>query len=99
MAGFTIEKPGRVRKAASVGVTRDILYGTLPTPQSKLGQAIQQNGMRIIDGRISSKIFYWKCHRIHTVAPPTAEYAGRYCATDVRPSVDLAATVLHAVEG
>jgi hypothetical protein len=99
VAGFTIEKPGRVRKAASLGVTRDILYGTLPTPQSKLGQAVTQTGMRIVDGRISSEIFYWECHRVHTVALPPPEYAGRYCATDVRPSVDSPAVVLHAVEG
>ena len=94
VVGFTIERKGRVKKAAMVGIKDDILYGSR---SAKLEQYLAAAGIGVIDGRLSSDLFYWECHRTHTVVPPP-EGRHPYCETDRKPSFDSTAAVLAAVE-
>ena len=41
-------------------------------------------------------LFYWECHRTHTVKPPPKNYRNWYCATDEDPKIDSDAVVLRA---
>ena len=70
VAGFEIDKPSRVLEAAELGVNTDIEYNGPPRASSKLGKALVAAHMSVIDARISDELFYWECHRTHTVAPP-----------------------------
>jgi hypothetical protein len=94
VVGFTIERKARVKKAAMVGIKDDILYGSR---SPKLEQYLAAAGIGVIDGRISSDVSYWECHRTHTVTPPP-EGDHPYCATDRKPGFDSPAAVLAAVE-
>lgn len=96
-AGFQIDKPARVRSAAAVGITSDIEYDGPPRSSSRLGKALTAAHMNVIDARISAELYYWECHRTHTVAPPPPEEENWYCKTDEDPSVDSPAVVLQAV--
>jgi hypothetical protein len=95
VVGFTIEKSGQVRRAARLGITDDLLYGSR---SAKLEAALAGAGVGVIDGRISSELADWECHRTHTVAPPPPGWRP-YCATDAHPGVNSPAVVLEAVEG
>src|SRR5581483_8652648 len=73
--GFSVDTPARSATAASQGVTTTILYGGSPSPGSALERALHSHHMGVIDGGISSILFYWECHRTHTVAPPPSSYS------------------------
>jgi hypothetical protein len=96
IVGFTVDTPARAADAGSVGVNATILYSESPTPSSGLAKALQDNGISVIDGSISSELQYWECHRTHTVAPPPG---GRndYCHNDEKPGVDSEGVVLKYV--
>ena len=97
VAGFSADTPARVAKAAADGVTADILYGGPPSPSSRLGKALARHHMTVVDGRLSGELFYWECHRTHTVAPPPAGQRNDYCTSDEKPSVDSPAVVLKTI--
>ncbi|HXM06982.1 MAG TPA: hypothetical protein VN936_05940, partial [Candidatus Acidoferrum sp.] len=96
IVGFTVDTPARAADAGSVGINATILYGESPTPSSGLAKALQDHGISVIDGSISSELQYWECHRTHTVAPPPG---GRndYCHNDEKPRVDSEGVVLKYV--
>jgi hypothetical protein len=96
-AGFSIETPAQVASAARDGVTADILYGGPPGPSAPLGRALARYHMTAIDARLSGELFYWECHRTHTVAPPPKGQPNDYCAKDEKPGVDSAAVVLKTI--
>jgi hypothetical protein len=94
--GFSVDTPDRANKAASEGITATILYGAQPSPTSPLVKALEADNIAVIDGSISSLLFYWECHRTHTVKPPPASYAyNYYCQTDEDPSISSEAVVLR----
>ncbi|MBV8491710.1 MAG: hypothetical protein JO199_14385 [Candidatus Eremiobacteraeota bacterium] len=96
--GFSVDTPQRVAIAAKQGVTTTILYSGSPTPNSALAKALQAGGVNVIDGSLSGYLFYWECHRTHTVAPPPKSYGkNSYCSTDEDPRFDSDAAVLRAV--
>jgi hypothetical protein len=97
VVGFSVDTPQRAATAASQGVTSTILYGESPPAGSPLAKALVQNGIGVVDGGISGEMFYWECHRTHTVAPPPKPYANDYCATDEEPRVNSEAVVLADV--
>lgn len=96
--GFSVDTPGRAATAASQGITSTILYGGSPSPGSALENALQSHDISVIDGAVSSILFYWECHRTHTVAPPPSSYSRNYyCATDENPKISSDAVALAYV--
>lgn len=48
---------------------------------------------------MSGYLYYWECHRTHTVAPPPSNYKyNPYCRTDEDPHLNSESVVLRAVE-
>lgn len=97
VAGFSADTPGRVANASAQGITTDILYGGPPRPGSRLGRSLSEHRMAVVDARLSGELFYWECHRTHTLAPPPKNQANDYCATDEEPSVDSKTVVLSTI--
>ena len=93
LAGYA-DTAQRVVNAAALGITGDVLVA--PAPTSELGRALANAHMTVIDARLSLELFYWECHRTHSVAPPPPEQANGYCATDVQPGATTAG-VLQAI--
>jgi hypothetical protein len=95
--GFSVDAPKRAAKAASEGVSTTILYDGSPAPKSALEMALRANSIDVVDAGISGILFYWECHRTHTVKPPPSSYSNYYCRTDEDPHVKNEAVVLHDV--
>jgi hypothetical protein len=95
--GFSVDTPARAAKASSEGIDTTILYGGSPPPGSALERALRSHGISVVDAGISGFLFYWECHRTHTVAPPPKSYGrNAYCKTDEDPRFKNEAAVLHA---
>ena len=98
IVGFSVDTPARAAIAAREGISVTILYGSAPPRGSALARALVARGIKTIDAGISSELFYWECHRTHTVAPPPKSYPyNSYCETDENPRVRSEAIVLHDV--
>ena len=69
VAGFEIDTAKEAATAAGEGVTTAIEYGEVPSG-GPLAKALVKNGITVIDGTVSGDMYYWECHRTHTVAPP-----------------------------
>lgn len=96
--GFSVDTPKRAAKAASEGIDTTILYGGAPAPKSALEAALKAHSIRVVDAGISGILFYWECHRTHTVKPPPRSYSHNwYCATDEDPHIKNEAVVLRDV--
>jgi hypothetical protein len=98
IVGFSLETSEDVVNAAALGVTTTIRYDAPPDVTSPLGQALSANHITVIDARFSDELFYWECHRTHTVAPPT-QGRNRYCPRDEHPQVDSEQVVLADIDG
>lgn len=97
--GFSVDTPKRAAKAASEGVTATILYNGSPAPRSPLERALRSHSIAVVDAEISDILFYWECHRTHTVAPPPQSYGkNTYCRADEDPKIDSDAVVLRYVD-
>ncbi len=97
VVGFNATTATEVSNAASVGVSTDMLYAGPPTAQSKLGEALAQAHMGVIDGRISTELYFWECHRTHSVAPAPSRARNSYCAHDAEPGYSTS-VLLGAVD-
>ncbi len=97
VVGFNATTAAAVGNAAQLGITTDMLYGGPPSPRSKLARALTQAHMSVIDGRISTELYFWECHRTHTVAPPPAGQRNDYCSRD-SDSGDTTPVLLAAVD-
>lgn len=96
--GFSVDTPARAATAASQGITSTILYDGSPSPRSALENALRSHDISVIDGGVSGIVFYWECHRTHTVAPPPSSYSRNYyCATDENPRISSDAVALAHV--
>ncbi len=94
--GFSVDTPKRAATAASEGVNTTILYGGAPSRHSALETALRAYSIDVVNGAISSLLFYWECHRTHTVKPPPGSYAyDYYCRTDENPRIKDESVVLR----
>lgn len=94
--GFSVDTPERAATAAREGVTTTILYSGAPAPRSPLAEALKAHGIAVVDGSVSGLLFYWECHRTHTVKPPPKSYGyNSYCRTDEDPRMKSEAAVLR----
>ncbi len=96
--GFSVDTPKRAATAASQGIDTTILYGGSPAPGSALQRALQANGISVVDAKVSDILFYWECHRTHTVKPPPSSYGyNPYCRTDEDPRIKSEAVALQRI--
>lgn len=96
--GFSVDTPKRAATAASQGIDATILYGGAPAPGSPLEKALAAHGIGTIDGSISGVLFYWECHRTHTIKPPPSSYGyDPYCRTDENPRIKSEAVALSHI--
>jgi len=95
--GFSIDSLARVDNAARSDVDTAIIYGKAFTPSDPVGAEMQAKGMTEIDAGISSELFYYECHRTHTVAPPRKGTSNTVCATDEKPWINSESVVLSDV--
>ncbi len=94
--GFSVDTPYRAATAAREGINTTILYNGSPAPRSALGQALKARGIAVVDGSVSGLMFYWECHRTHTIKPPPKSYGyNPYCRTDEDPRFGTEAAVLR----
>ncbi|HEY6326709.1 MAG TPA: hypothetical protein VIW73_09400, partial [Candidatus Cybelea sp.] len=94
--GFSVDTPDRAATAAREGVDKTILYNGSPAPSTALAQALKAHGIAVINGSVSGLLFYWECHRTHTVKPPPKSYDyNPYCRTDEDPEYGIEAAVLR----
>lgn len=90
VVGFNATSASLVADAASLGITTDVLYNGPPKLKSRFGRALAGAHMGVIDASISTDLYFWECHRTHTVAPPPAGEANSYCRRDYEPNFDTA---------
>jgi hypothetical protein len=96
--GFSVDTPKRAATAGGQGITATILYSGSPPPGSALQKALQGRGISVVDAGISGVLFYWECHRTHTVKPPPRSYGyNPYCRTDENPHINSERVVLRDV--
>lgn len=96
--GFSVDTPKQAATAASQGISATILYDGSPVPGGALERALERHGIAVVDAEISDILFYWECHRTHTVKPPPSSYGyNSYCRTDENPRVDSEKVVLRDV--
>ncbi len=96
--GFSVDSVARVDNAASLGVTTAVAYGTPFTPSDPVGAEMLAKGMHEVDAGLASQLFYYECHRTHTVALPPNGTPNVYCPIDEVPSVDSEAALLAAID-
>ncbi len=96
--GFSVNTPQRAATAAREGIDTTILYGGAPARHGALEDALRAHSIAVVDAGISDLLFYWECHRTHTIKPPPSSYVyNHYCRTDEDPRVKNAAVVLRDV--
>lgn len=84
LGGFSIDTPERVTNAAKDGVQVMFKYGNPPSESDSLGQKLQSLHMKVIDGYISSYLYYYECHRTKELMPSLLG-PGQYCQEDSHP--------------
>jgi hypothetical protein len=83
--GFSVNTPEKALRAAQTGVRVEFQYGNPPVENGALGQMLQSLHMKVVDGFISSSMFYYECQRSRTMMPPP--YALKaYCGRGVYPT-------------
>ncbi len=86
IGGFSINTPEKATNAAADGAQVAFEYGQPPSEKSKLGQKLQALHMKVIDGYISSYLYYYECHRTKELRPSLLGL-GQYCDSDPYPSL------------
>src|SRR5437763_1181844 len=94
--GFSINSVARVDNAANLGINTAFNYNTPFTPSDPVGAEMQAKGMHEVDAGFASELFYYECHRTHTVAPPPAGTPNTFCTTDYNPSMNSETALLAA---
>ncbi|TMF48250.1 MAG: hypothetical protein E6I32_07955 [Chloroflexi bacterium] len=96
--GFSINTVARVDNAANLGINTAFNYNTPFTPSDPVGAEMQAKGMHEVDAGFASELFYYECHRTHSVAPPPAGTPNTFCVTDYNPSINSETALLAAVD-
>jgi hypothetical protein len=94
--GFSIDTPERAARAATDGIQVVFQYGQSPSESSVLGQELQSLQIKVIDGYISSYLYYYECHRTKTVKPPPSGQE-QYCRQDNHPYLIDENTLLASI--
>lgn len=97
-AGFSINSVAAVDNAVALGVNTAFIYGTVYTPADPVGAEMLAKGMHEVDAGLASELYYYECHRTHTVALPPAGQPNTYCATDEQPSINSESALLAAID-
>jgi hypothetical protein len=97
-AGFSIDSVARVDSAVGLGVNTAFIYGKPFTPSDPVGAEMQARGMHEVDAGFASDLYYYECHRTHTVALPPPGTPNYYCATDKVPSMSSETALLAAID-
>jgi hypothetical protein len=84
LGGFSIDTPEGVTNAASDGVQVTFKYVNVPFESDPLGQKLQSLRMKVVDGYISSYLYYYECHRTKELMPSLLGL-GQYCKNDLYP--------------
>ena len=87
LGGFGINTPTMATKAHSDDVQVVFKYEQVPAENSVLGQKLKQLHMSVIDGYLSSELFYYECHRTKTIKPPPPQKTP-FCKTDDKPNLN-----------
>lgn len=87
LGGFNIDTPNQAVKASTDGIQIAFQYGNPPSDKDALGQKLSLLHMKVIDGYISSYLYYYECHRTHTVKPPPP-WDTNPCTTDSHPELN-----------
>ncbi len=69
LGGFSIDTPQKAANAAADGIQVTFKYGQPPSEDDSLGQKLQALDMKVIDGYISSYLYYYECHRTAELKP------------------------------
>src|SRR6266446_9920381 len=96
LGGFSADTPDRAAKAAADGIQVVVKYGQPPAEGSVLGQKLLSLHMKVIDGYISSYLYYYECHRTAELRPSLLG-PGQYCQEDLYPSLTDANVLLAAI--
>lgn len=101
LGGFSVATPNEATEAAANGVQVVFQYGQPSSQNDELGQKLQSLHIKVIDGYISSYLYYYECHRTHTVDPPPPWYTNP-CTTDSHPELNsenaLLANIAHHLQ-
>ena len=84
LGGFSINTPERALKAATDGIQIVFKYGNPPSESDSLGEKLQSLQMKVVDGYISSYLYYYECHRTKELMPSLLG-RGQYCSKDPYP--------------
>ncbi len=95
--GFSIDTPSKAIDAASDGLKFTLDYGTPPSPTSPVGLQLQSLHFKVIDGFISSTLYWYECHKSKTIPHPSPTIAN-YCSRDWYPSYTSDDAVLAAIK-
>ncbi len=87
LGGFSITTPEEATKAAMNGVQVVFQYGQPPSENDELGRKLKSLHMKVVDGYISSYLYYYECHRTHTVKRPPAGVVNP-CTDDPHPELN-----------
>ena len=96
LGGFSIDTPQKAANAAADGIQVTFKYGQPPSEDDSLGQKLQALDMKVIDGYISSYLYYYECHRTAELKPSLLG-PSQYCQKDPYPSLTDENVLLAAV--
>jgi len=96
LGGFNIDTPERATKAATDSVQVAFQYGQPPSESDELGQKLGSLHMKVIDGYISSYLYYYECHRTKEMRPALLG-PGQYCKGDPHPELTDASVLLETI--
>jgi len=99
LGGFSIATPDEAASAAADGVQVAFEYGQPPSVNNPLGKRLHSLHMWVIDGYISSILYYYECHRT-AILRPSLLGPEQYCRNDpypylTSPSVLLSSITVH----
>ncbi len=95
IGGFSIDTSIRLTRAAGDGVQVVFYYGQPPSESSALGQKLASLHMKVVDGFISSYLYYYECHRTRTIKPPHGY--SLYCLDDTHPELSTENALLETI--
>lgn len=85
--GFSANTTEKVVNASADGIGTIFYYGNPPSQESVIGQQLQSLHMHIVDGFISSNMYYYECQRLREqLFPPSG--VGAYCGQGIYPMFD-----------
>ena len=96
LGGFSIDTPEKAMKATAVGIQVAFEYGQPPYESDELGQELESLHMKVIDGYISSYLYYYECHRTKELRLSLLG-PGQYCEGDPHPELTDANVLLETI--